>query len=159
MKKLIKNKCLTAEDCNKLAEQSKSNEKENNFWKTVAKMAIKQKDKEIRDEQEKEEMLNCLTNEGESEMSLVLKGNSKAQFSIAELAYDEMNFKEAFKWFWILAQQGNAEAAYYLGIMYANGEYVTMNYQTSLSWHKIAANRGNEDSQKILEDIKKIKLN
>ena len=155
----MEKKVLTAEGCNKLAKQNSNNEQKSKFWKTVAKMAIKQKDKEIRDEQEKQEFLSYLIDEGESEMTLALKGNVKSQFVLGEQYYWEDNFKEAFKWFWISAQQGNAEAAYYLGIMYANGEYVTMNYKTSLSWHKIAANRGDKDSQKILEDIKKIKLN
>ncbi len=155
----MEKKVLTAEDCNKLAKQKSNNEQKSKFWKTVAKMAIKQKDKEIRDEQEKQELLNYLTDEGETEISLALKGNVKSQFILGEQYYCEDNFKEAFKWFWLAAQNGHAEAASYLGTMYARGEYVLMNYKTSFSWHKIAANRGDEYSQKILEDIKKIKLN
>lgn len=155
----MKKKVLTSEDCIELSKQNRNNKQKSKFWKLLSKIAIKRKDKEIRDEQEKQEISNCLTDEGESEMSLALKGNVKSQFSIGEIYYCENNFKEAFKWFWLAAQQGNAKASYYLGIMYANGEYVAMNYQTSLSWHKIASNRGDKEAKEVVDNIKKIRLN
>lgn len=121
----------------------------------LSKIAVKQKDKEIRDEQEKQELLNYLTDEGESEMSLALKGNVKSQFILGEQYYCEDNFKEAFKWFWLAAQNGHAEAADYLSVMYANGEYVCINYTLSLQWCKIAANRGSKEAQEVIDNIKK----
>ena len=80
---------------------------------------------------------------------------------IALSAYDNENFKEAFRWFWLSAQNGHAEAADYLSIMYADGEYVSVNYALSLQWCRIAANRGSQDAKETLEDIKKnsFKLN
>ena len=155
----MEKKILTAEDCNVLAEQNDNNEKENKFWKTISKLAIKQKDKEVRDEQEKQETLKCFTDEGKSKKSKAIEGDIEAQFLIAESAYDNENFKEAFRWFWLAAQNGHAEAADYLSIMYANGEYVSINYALSFQWCKIAAKRGDQDAKEILEKIEKIKLN
>ncbi|MBR3628063.1 MAG: sel1 repeat family protein [Elusimicrobia bacterium] len=155
----MEKKILTAEDCNELAKQNDSNEKENKFWKTLSKLAIKQKDKEVRDEQEKKDTLKCFTDEGKSGKSKAIEGDSEAQFLIALSAYDNENFKEAFRWFWLSAQNGHAEAADYLSIMYADGEYVSVNYALSLQWCRIAANRGSQDAKETLEDIKKIHLN
>jgi TPR repeat protein len=152
-------KVLTAEDCVKLAKQNENNERKNKFWKLLAKVAIKQKDKEVRDEQEKQEIAKCLTDEGKSTKTKAMEGDIEAQFLIAESAYDEENFKEAFKWFWLAAQNGHAEAAAYLSIMYANGEYVSFNYALSLQWCKIAANRGDKYSKEELENIKRISFN
>lgn len=152
-------KVLTAEDCVKLAKQNENNERKNKFWKLLAKVAIKQKDKELRDEQEKQEIAKCLTDEGKSTKTKAIEGDIEAQFLIAESAYDEENFKEAFKWFWLAAQNGHAEAAAYLSIMYANGEYVSFNYALSLQWCKIAANRGDKYSKEELENIKRISFN
>ena len=59
-------KNLTAEDCKKLSKQNVNNSKESKMWKLLSKMAIKQQDKEIRDEQEKQETLKNFTDEGKS---------------------------------------------------------------------------------------------
>jgi len=155
----MKKKILTAEDCNKLAEENENNERENKFWKILAKMAVTRKDKEIRDEQERQEKLNNCSDEEETEISLALKGNVKSQFWLAEQYYSEENFKEAFKWFWLAAQNGHAEAADYLSVMYANGEYVGIDYALSLQWCKIASNRGCADAKETLEKIKNLRLN
>ena len=74
-------------------------------------------------------------------------------------AYDNKDFKEAFRWFWLSAQNGHAEAADYLSIMYANGEYVYVNYALSFQWGKIAANRGCQNAKKALNQIKMLSLN
>ena len=155
----MKKKVLTAEDCIKLAKQNENNEGRSKFWKLLAKIAINSKDKELRDEQEKQEIAKCLTDEGKSTKTKAIEGDIESQFLIAELAYDEGNFKEAFKWFWLAAQNGHAEAAAYLSSMYANGEYVSFNYDLSLQWCKIAANRGDKESKELLKNIKKIGFN
>ncbi len=152
-------KNLTAEDCKKLSKQNVNNSKESKMWKLLSKMAIKQQDKEIRDEQEKQETLKSFTDEGKSTESKAIEGDSEAQFLIALSAYDNKNFKEAFRWFWLSAQNGHAESADYLSIMYANGEYVSVNYALSFQWGKIAANRGCQDAKKALNQIKMLSLN
>ena len=152
-------KVLTAEDCNKLAKKSNKNSKESKMWKLLSKIAIKQKDKKIRDEQEKQEIAKCFTDEGKNTKTKAIEGDIESQFLIAESAYEKNDFKEAFRWFWLAAQNGHAEAAAYLSIMYANGEYVSCNYFLSLQWCKIAANRGNKESKESLENIKKIGFN
>lgn len=152
-------KNLTAEDCQNLAEQKVDNPKESKMWKILSKMAIKQQDKEIRDEQEKQDTLKCFTDEGKSTKSKAIEGDSEAQFLIALSAYDKQDYKEAFRWFWLSAQNGHAEAADYLSLMYANGEYVSVNYALSFQWGKIAANRGCQDAKRALNQIKRLVVN
>ena len=152
-------KNLTKEDCKNLAKQNISNSKENKMWNLLSKLAINQKDKEIRDEQEKQDILKRFSDEQTNTKSKAIEGDSEAQFLIAELAYDKRNFKEAFRWFWLAAQNGHAEAADYLSVMYANGEFVSINYALSFQWCKIAANRGSEDAKEALEQIKQERLN
>ncbi|MCR4663014.1 MAG: hypothetical protein K5622_03900 [Endomicrobiaceae bacterium] len=152
-------KNLTAEDCKNLAEENINNSKESKMWTLLSKLAISQKNKEVRDERERQDTLKCFTDEGKSNSSKAIENDIDAQFLIAEEAYDREDFKEAFRWFWLAAQNGHAEAAEYLSIMYANGEYVAVNYDLSLQWCKIAANRGDLDAKEALEEIKKIKLN
>ena len=41
-----------------------------------------------------------------------------------------------------LAEQGNADAQYFLGHMYRNGWGVSQDYKTALKWWKLAAKQG-----------------
>ena len=42
-----------------------------------------------------------------------------------------------------LAEQGNASAQYYLGVMYYYGQGVPQDYKTAVKWYKPAAKQGN----------------
>ena len=46
-----------------------------------------------------------------------------------------------------LAEEGNAEAQYYLGIMYANGEGVPEDDAEAVKWYRLAADQGDADAQ------------
>ncbi|OJW69364.1 MAG: hypothetical protein BGO68_02880 [Candidatus Amoebophilus sp. 36-38] len=50
--------------------------------------------------------------------------------------------KEAFKWNWKAAEQGNVNSQYNLGWMYGNAKGVTRNYQEAIKWHQKAADQG-----------------
>jgi TPR repeat protein len=54
--------------------------------------------------------------------------------------------KAAF-WFRKAAEQGDAEAQYTLGYMYANGDGVPRDYQQSLFWFRNAAEQGDVAAQ------------
>ena len=45
-----------------------------------------------------------------------------------------------------LAEQGDAEAQFILGVMYANGEGVPENYVRAYAWLNLAAAQGHEDA-------------
>ena len=50
----------------------------------------------------------------------------------------------------ILAEQGNAEAQYKLGLMYDMGKDVDQDYQKAFEWHEKSANQGLASSQSRL---------
>ena len=49
-----------------------------------------------------------------------------------------------------LAEQGNADAQTYLGVMYAGGQGVPQDYKTAVKWYKLAAEHGNALAQNYL---------
>ena len=46
-----------------------------------------------------------------------------------------------------LADQGDADAQYNLGVMYNNGDGVPQDYAEAMKWHRKAANQGNGNAQ------------
>ncbi len=46
-----------------------------------------------------------------------------------------------------LAKQGDANAQFYLGTVYENGEYTPQDYQQALKWFTLSAEQGNADAQ------------
>ena len=54
------------------------------------------------------------------------------------------------KWFTKSAEQGHAQAQYYLGNIYDNGSGVLENNKTAVKWYTKAAKQGNADGQKAL---------
>ena len=49
------------------------------------------------------------------------------------------DYAEARKWYRLAAAQGNAEAQFNLGIMYANGHGVPQDYVQAHKWFNLAA--------------------
>jgi clan AA aspartic protease (TIGR02281 family) len=52
------------------------------------------------------------------------------------------DYKEALKWYRLAADQGNAEAQFFLGTMYATGKGVVQDYREAVKWHRLAAQQG-----------------
>ena len=65
----------------------------------------------------------------------------------------ELDLNRAFALFSQSAEQGNAESARYLGIMYLRGKGVTKNSQKALEWFTIAADRGDELAKKNMRTL------
>lgn len=142
----MSNKVLTAEDCKKIATKYKleNDDKKSKVWILLSKMAITTAKKK---KQELQELIS------------VQNLDSDTLFEKAKEYYEQDKYKQAFIFYWLSAQKGNAKAALELAYMYANGEYVSINYKLSIMWHKIAANRGNKDAKKILDSLKKEQFN
>ena len=51
--------------------------------------------------------------------------------------------KEAFKWYTKAAEQGEAWAQYFLGIMYYDSEGVPKDYKEAAKWFTMAAEQNN----------------
>jgi TPR repeat protein len=52
-----------------------------------------------------------------------------------------------------LADQGVADAQFYLGLMYKNGQGVTQDHAEAFKWYRLAANQGVADAQFYLGSI------
>ena len=65
------------------------------------------------------------------------------------------NHAEAVKWFRLAADQGNANAQFNLGLMYANGQGVPQNYVIAHMWYNLAGAGGDEDGRKNRDRVAK----
>ena len=95
---------------------------------------------------------------GVSESGTVLEKGS--------IAYQKKDYATALREFKPFAEQGNADAQYFLGTMYANGRGVPKNYKTAMKWYKLAAKQGDSSAQYSLgwvyyngEGVKKSNIN
>ena len=57
---------------------------------------------------------------------------------------------QAVKWYKAAAEQGDADAQFYLGNMYYKGQGVKQDYAQAVKWHKAAAKQGNARGQAFL---------
>jgi len=55
--------------------------------------------------------------------------------------------RESAHWFKLAADQGQAEAQYNLGVLYANGQGVSRDDAEAVRWYRLAAERGHRDAQ------------
>ena len=65
-------------------------------------------------------------------------------------AYNAGAYRTAMRELLPLAENGDAGAQHYLGVMYANGLGVQKNYPLAASWFKKAAQQGNPKAQHSL---------
>ena len=68
-------------------------------------------------------------------------------------AFLKEDYATALNEFLPLAEQGHAEAQYYLGAMYYTGDGVPKGYETAVKWYKLAAEQGNVDAQTNLGEM------
>ena len=65
----------------------------------------------------------------------------------AAAAYKKGDYATALKALRILADQGNGNAQYNLGHMYANGHGVEQDYEQAIKWYRQAADKGFSEAQ------------
>jgi len=78
------------------------------------------------------------------------KGNYDAQVNlqnIANVAYDDKDYKTALGIYEVLAEQGDEISQMRLGGMYEDGIGVSPDYKKAVKWHLLAAKQGNRLSQ------------
>ncbi len=68
----------------------------------------------------------------------------------AAAAYDKGNYAQTIKILKPLAVQGNANAQYFLGSMYENGQGVTQDYREAVKWYRQSAMQGDVNGQLAL---------
>ncbi|MCX5812288.1 MAG: hypothetical protein NT178_07060 [Proteobacteria bacterium] len=73
--------------------------------------------------------------------------NAQADFDAGKSAYERGDFATALREWQPLADQGRAEAQFYLGRMHESGEGVPQDYSQALRWYRKAAEQGHADAQ------------
>ena len=72
---------------------------------------------------------------------------AQADFYKGQEAYDRGDFETALREWLIDANQGDADAQYNLGVMYANGRGVLQDYAEAAYWYRLAADQGLSQAQ------------
>ena len=62
-------------------------------------------------------------------------------------AYKRKDYKTAYKLWLPLAEQGNALAQFFLGLMYAEGQGVPQDYKEAVKWFRLSAEQGLAQAQ------------
>lgn len=76
-----------------------------------------------------------------------IKGIDEAQLRLAEI-YESgllgvnVNLKESFKWYLLLAESGDISVAFNVAYFYANGKGTEVNYKEAVRWYDIAVKNG-----------------
>ena len=65
------------------------------------------------------------------------------------------DFTTALREWTPLAEQGNSQSQYNLGVMYENGNGVPKDHKTAVKWYKLAAEQGHADAQKKVQEFQK----
>ena len=65
----------------------------------------------------------------------------------------QKNFKEALRWYKIIAEQGDEKAQYHLAAMYYKAQGPLKNYKEALKWYKMAAEQNNVNAQYIIGNM------
>jgi len=100
------------------------------------------------------------------------QGDAQSQFELGEMYYYgdgvAKDFEEAFKWYRKAAEQGNraakkalsdaadqgqAQAQYNLGLVYASGHGVSKDLEQAVKWYRKAADQGDAKAQSLLVEI------
>ena len=79
--------------------------------------------------------------------------SASADFQKGLTAYKSGDYATALREWTPLAEQGNADAQYFLGHMYRNGWGVSQDYKTALKWWKLAAKQGSANTQYNLSSL------
>ena len=72
---------------------------------------------------------------------------ARARFAEGVTAYKRGDYATAFGEFRPLAEQGNANAQFALGVVYAEGNGVPQDYARAVTWYRKAAEQGNAVAQ------------
>ena len=70
-----------------------------------------------------------------------------ADFEKGYAAHERGDYRTALREWEPLAELGNADALYYLGVMYQKGQGVRQDYKTAVKWYTLAAEQDDTDAQ------------
>ena len=73
--------------------------------------------------------------------------SASADFQKGLTAAQRGDYATALREWKPLAEQGNADAQYNLGVMYAQGKGIPQNHKTAVKWYRLAAKQGDAFAQ------------
>ena len=76
--------------------------------------------------------------------------NSRVDFQAGWAAYEKGDYQAALHEWTPLAEQGDKEAQFNLGLIYEHGKGVEQDYKTAAQWYRLAANQGLAHAQNNL---------
>ena len=76
--------------------------------------------------------------------------SKKDAFIDAVEALEREDYETAYKLFLPLAEQGDADAQFNLGVMYDEGDGVPQDYKEAFKWYRLAAEQGDAFAQTYL---------
>ena len=80
---------------------------------------------------------------------------TKGNYWKGQVAYRNQDYATALREWEPLANQGNANALFNLGVMYQYGQGVPQNYKTAIKWFRLAAKQGHPRAQVHVEFLRK----
>ena len=72
---------------------------------------------------------------------------ARADFQDGVAASERGDYATALREFLPLAEEGDTDAQYHLGLMYADGHGVSQDHAEAVKWYRMAASRGQADAQ------------
>ncbi|MFN5353031.1 MAG: tetratricopeptide repeat protein [Burkholderiaceae bacterium] len=88
-----------------------------------------------------------------SSLRVVPPGEVEEPYQLGLQAYETDDFKQAAMWFQQAAEQGHADAQYYLGLIYQYGRGIKEDYDKAIALYKKAAEQGHVKAQFELASI------
>ena len=83
----------------------------------------------------------------------ILQSSACGKETDPKQAFEKGDYETAHKLWMPLAQNGDADAQNYLGIIYYLGFGVERDYKKALEWYELSAKAGNADAQKNYGDM------
>lgn len=85
----------------------------------------------------------------DADIKLVEEGSPQAKVKLGRHYQDTQDYKEAFKWYKLAAEQGYAGAQLNLGLMYSHGGMgVLQNYTQAYMWLDVGAANGSRAAKR-----------
>jgi TPR repeat protein len=81
---------------------------------------------------------------------LLAQSAMAGQFDDGKTANERRNYAKALRLFRPLAEQGDAKAQHFLGVMYINGKGVPQDFAEAVKWYRKAADQGYAGAQNNL---------
>jgi TPR repeat protein len=81
---------------------------------------------------------------------LAEQGDARSQNNLGRIYHHAQDYAAAMSWYHKAAEQGHAEAEFWVGWMGYKGQGVPQDYAAAVSWYRKAAEQGDVEAQRSL---------